>query len=414
VGVECKVPAIRFKGFSGGWEERRIGQLCDYIVPGRNKPQIFNGDIPWVTTPDITSNCISKSKSGLKISREEAKRVGAKIVPTNSIIISCVGDLGLVAKVSNELIINQQLHAFIPKENISNWFLLYGLSIRKKYMENVATKTAVPYMNKDNCNSIPVIFPSIPEQIKIGNYFQQLDTLITHHQQKHDKLLNLKKSLLEKMFPKQGADVPEIRFKGFSEAWEERKLLDNFNRIIDFRGRTPKKIGLDWSDKGYLALSALNVKHGYIDRNIDAHYGNQELYDKWMSGNELHKGQVLFTTEAPMGNVAQVPDDQKYILSQRTIAFEVTPHLIKEDFLAVLLGSTLTFNKLTSLSSGGTAKGVSQKSMSSVNVFVSKELTEQTKIGNLFKQLDTLINQHQAQLKKLNNIKQACLEKMFV
>jgi len=133
-----------------------------------------------------------------------------------------------------------------------------------------------------------------------------------------------------------------------------------------------------------------------------------------MSGNELHKGQVLFTTEAPMGNVAQVPDDQKYILSQRTIAFEVTPHLIKEDFLAVLLGSTLTFNKLTSLSSGGTAKGVSQKSMSSVNVFVSKELTEQTKIGNLFKQLDTLINQHQAQLKKLNNIKQACLEKMFV
>ena len=108
---------------------------------------------------------------------------------------------------------------------------------------------------------------------------------------------------------------PEIRFKGFSEEWEERKLLDNIEKIIDFRGRTPKKLGLDWSETGYLALSALNVKNGYIDPLVDAHYGNQELYDKWMKGNELHKNQVLFTTEAPMGNVAQIPDEKQYILS---------------------------------------------------------------------------------------------------
>lgn len=98
---------------------------------------------------------------------------------------------------------------------------------------------------------------------------------------------------------------PKIRFKGFTEVWEQRKLLESVDKVIDFRGRTPKKLGMDWSDSGYLALSALNVKNGFIDASVDAHYGDKVLYEAWMSGNELHKGQVLFTTEAPMGNVAQ-------------------------------------------------------------------------------------------------------------
>lgn len=207
--------------------------------------------------------------------------------------------------------------------------------------------------------------------------------------------------------------VPAIRFNSFSGEWEERKLLDNFDKIIDFRGRTPKKLGLDWSKVGYLALSALNVKNGYIDSNVEAHYGNQELYDKWMSGNELHKNQVLFTTEAPMGNVAQVPDNNKYILSQRTIAFEGNPELIEESFLAVTLRSPRVQRKFTSLSSGGTAQGVSQKSLATVDVVIPQNIAEQTKIGNYFKQLDTLIAQHQKKHNKLLNLKKALLDKMF-
>jgi type I restriction enzyme S subunit len=207
--------------------------------------------------------------------------------------------------------------------------------------------------------------------------------------------------------------VPPIRFEGFSEEWLKRKLVDNFKKIIDFRGRTPKKLGLDWSEAGYLALSALNVKNGFIDLNVDAHFGNDELYEKWMLGNELHKNQVLFTTEAPMGNVAQVPDDNKYILSQRTIAFEVNSTLIEENFLAKILGASFVQKKLTSLSSGGTAQGVSQKSLSTVDVVIPKNITEQIKIGNYFQQLDTLITQHQKKHDKLLSIKKSLLEKMF-
>ena len=207
--------------------------------------------------------------------------------------------------------------------------------------------------------------------------------------------------------------VPEIRFSGFTDPWEQRKLVGCIEKITDFRGRTPKKLGMDWNESGYLVLSALNVKDGYIDFSQDVHYGDQALYDKWMSGNELHEGQVLFTTEAPMGNVAQVPDNKRYILSQRTIAFDVKEDVITENFLATLLRSPAVFNTLTSLSSGGTAKGVSQKSLASVDVQIPVDLKEQTLLADYFHSLYNLITLHQRKLEKLKTFKKAMLDKMF-
>ena len=207
--------------------------------------------------------------------------------------------------------------------------------------------------------------------------------------------------------------VPEIRFSGFTDPWEQRKLLGCIEKITDFRGRTPKKLGMDWNESGYLALSALNVKDGYIDFSQNVHYGDQALYNEWMSGNELHEGQVLFTTEAPMGNVAQVPDNKRYILSQRTIAFDVKEDVITENFLATLLRSPAVFNTLTSLSSGGTAKGVSQKSLAGVGVQVPVDLKEQTLLADYFHSLNNLITLHQRKLEKLKTFKKAMLDKMF-
>nr|AAC38351.1 HsdS subunit [Lactococcus lactis] len=207
--------------------------------------------------------------------------------------------------------------------------------------------------------------------------------------------------------------VPELRFPGFTNDWEERKFFESIASTIDFRGRTPKKLGMDWSDSGYLALSALNVKNGYIDPLADAHYGDEKLYRKWMSGRELKKGQVLFTTEAPMGNVAQVPDDNGYILSQRTVAFETKEDMMTNDFLAVLLKSPLVFNNLSALSSGGTAKGVSQKSLKGLSITVPLDIDEQQKIGSFFKHLDDTIALHQRKLDLLKEQKKGYLQKMF-
>ena len=206
---------------------------------------------------------------------------------------------------------------------------------------------------------------------------------------------------------------PKISFSEEQKDWIRRPLLSNIEKILDYRGRTPKKLGLSWSDTGYLALSALNVKNGYIDFNVDANYGNQDLYERWMGNNNLHKGQVVFTTEAPMGNVAQIPNDDLYILSQRTIAFEVKHDLIREDFLATLLRSQKVFNELTSLSSGGTAKGVSQKSLSNLKICLPTSLEEQSAIGSLFRTLDDLLVSYKDNLTNYQSLKATMLSKMF-
>ena len=207
--------------------------------------------------------------------------------------------------------------------------------------------------------------------------------------------------------------TPKFIFGKEKNDWIKRPLLSNIEKILDYRGRTPKKLGLSWSDTGFLALSALNVKNGYIDFNADANYGDQELYNRWMGDNNLHKGQVVFTTEAPMGNVAQIPNDALYILSQRTIAFEVKHHLIREDFLATLLRSPKIFNELTSLSSGGTAKGISQKSLSNLKISLPASLDEQSAIGSLFRTLDDLLASYKNNLANYQSLKATMLSKMF-
>lgn len=209
--------------------------------------------------------------------------------------------------------------------------------------------------------------------------------------------------------------VPKRRFKEFKMAtqWYNTNFFSVINNVIDFRGRTPKKLGMSWSDDGYLALSALNVKNGFIDFNVDAHYGDTELYQKWMSGNELKKGQVIFTTEAPMGNVTQIPDDRGYILSQRTIAFETNKLKMTDNFLAITLNSPNVKISLSTIASGGTAKGVSQNSLKSLRISLPESLTEQTQIGEFFKKLDTLIQTQQKKLDKTKTLKAAYLAEMF-
>ena len=272
----------------------------------------------------------------------------------------------------------------------------------------------IPYIVMDMLTGLKISLPSFAEQEKIGKYFADLDSLIALHQRKLDKLKRVKSAYLTEMFPAEGEREPKRRFPGFTGAWEQRKFMDLIDSIIDFRGRTPKKLGMNWSNEGLLALSAQNVKDGYIDKTIDAHYGSQTLYDKWMNGRELHKGQVVFTTEAPMGNVARIPDENKYILSQRTIAFTVKNTVLTEGFLMYLLESPSVKNNLLRISSGGTAKGVSQKTLSSLTVKIPTSLKEQERINFVFYSLDSLITLHQRKLDKLQKLKNAYLNEMFV
>ncbi|WP_415735821.1 restriction endonuclease subunit S, partial [Lacicoccus alkaliphilus] len=227
-------------------------------------------------------------------------------------------------------------------------------------------------------------------------------------------LQRIKQQYLSLMFPKNDINIPQLRFKGFKEKWVHNKFFDNITTLIDFRGKTPKKLGMEWSDTGYLALSALNVKNGYIDKTIEAKYGSEKLYKKWMGDKHLSKGLVLFTTEAPMGNVALVPDNEKYILSQRTLAFDTDKSKMTNLFLATTLRTSTVQNKLLSLSSGATAKGVSQKSLSALDITIPKSLEEQNNIGLIINLFDKNIKLSQQKLDTLYMIKKVYLHKMFI
>ncbi|HIB1860807.1 TPA: restriction endonuclease subunit S [Enterococcus faecium] len=417
-----KQPEIRFPGFTDEWEQRKLGGIGKTYtgLTGKSKEDFGHGDAKFVTYMNVFQNpkATLEQLENVEIDpRQNEVKKGDVFFTTSSETPEEVGMSSVWTHDINNIYLNSFTFAYRPTIKFDLDYLAFMLrsqSVRKKIIF-LAQGISRYNISKTKMMDISVPIPvNFGEQQKIGAFFKQLDDTIALHQRKLDLLKETKKGFLQKMFPKNGAKVPEIRFPGFTEDWEQRKFFDNIKNTIDFRGRTPKKLGMDWSVSGYLALSALNVKNGYIDPSVDAHYGNQELYDKWMSGKELYKGQVLFTTEAPMGNVAQVPDNNKYILSQRTIAFELYSDKITDDFLAVLLRSPQSYNKLLSLASGGTAKGVSQKSLSQFIVTLPKDLDEQQKIGSFFKQLDDTIALHQRKLDLLKEMKKGFLQKMFV
>lgn len=206
---------------------------------------------------------------------------------------------------------------------------------------------------------------------------------------------------------------PVIRFDGFTDAWEQRKLLDNTADVLDYRGKSPNKFGMTWGETGYLVLSALNVKDGYIDKNIEAKYGDEDLFHLWMGSRRLEKGDVIFTTEAPLGNVAQVPDNEGYILNQRAVAFKINKNRSDNNFFAQLLKSPLVQSKLIANASGGTAKGLGMKEFAKLSSFIPKNVDESILIGNFFKQLDETITLQERELVLLKEQKESLLQKMF-
>lgn len=393
------VPALRFQGFSGEWKNFSLKDLSTEIIAGGDIDKALikdKGDFP------VLGNALTND--GIVGYYDDKFRVKAPAVT-----ITGRGDIGhaVARKINFTPVI--RLLSVTTTHDVD--FLANGIN-RRKF---IAESTGIPQLTVPQVENYKINIPlTKDEEESIGRYFTLLEKSILVGNKRIKKMQQFRQAMLTKLFPREGAAEPELRFRGFSGKWERRNLLENFRRIIDFRGRTPKKLGMDWSTEGYLALSALNVKDGYIDFKQECHYGSQELYDKWMTGNELHKGQVVFTTEAPMGNVAQIPDDKKYILSQRTIAFEVKPDLINEDFLATLLRTPQMFQKLSALSSGGTAKGISQRSMEMVEAFFPTDILEQEKIGAFFKNLDSIISLQQKKLERMQRLKAALLEKLFV
>lgn len=184
----------------------KIGEYCDCIVPNRDKPKSFSGNIKWITTPLLTEKSIiidySQAQYGLTI--EEIKKYKAKVIPIGSVIMTCVGTFGLSSIVEKEIVINQQLHAFLPSEYLDKKFIAYCIQNNKKYFEENSTATTIQYLNKTKCNSMPIPIFSLNEQQEIVNqiekHFSIIDKLETVVQQSIKESKRLRQSILKQAF----------------------------------------------------------------------------------------------------------------------------------------------------------------------------------------------------------------------
>ena len=184
-----------------GWEVKSVDYTTNCIVPGRDKPKSFTGDIPWITTEDlIDKGFVYKSNKHLGLNLEEIKAVRARIIPKGSVLLTCVGDLGITSIVGNDLVVNQQLHSYQCNKSMNNFFLMYCLSFQKLFMYKMASSTTVPYMNKTICNSIPIIIPPLPLQQQFATLVEKTEKLREKQRQSEKELDNLFQSLMQKYF----------------------------------------------------------------------------------------------------------------------------------------------------------------------------------------------------------------------
>ena len=368
------------------WEVNAVGKVCDFIVPGRNKPMKFDGDIPWLTTPDLLNKVIVfNSKLGLKISEEEAKKIGSKIVPKNSIIMSCVGDLGLLAVAGNRMVINQQLHAFIPKEKIDFLFLLYALSIQKKYIDRIATKTAVPYMNKDNCNSIPLPIPPLPEQQKIAKILSTFDQAINTTKQIVEELKVRNKGLVNKLI----LDNGELKVK-LGNIFVESKIPTT---NADVNKRITVRLTLKGIEKRGVRGSELEEATTYYLRK-----SGQFIYGK----QNLHKGAFGI-----------IPDELDGFESSSDIpAFDINKEF-NSKYIFYYFTRTHFYEKLEDISTGTGSKRIQPRELYKVEIKVPSTLEKQNTIVKIIDTATKEITNYEQKLEALQLQKKGLMQQLL-
>ena len=407
-----KAPILRFKGFTDDWEQRQLKEIADIVgggTPSTDFLEYWNGNINWFTPNEINSQ-IYFSESKRKISNLGLKKSSAKLLPANrSILFTSRATIGEMGILTQDATTNQGFQSLVLHNEVIPYFIFSMKSALKKQAIKKASGSTFLEISKREVEKLKIIIPSEKEQKKVSMLFKSIDNLITLYDRKLKLLSQVKKYFLDNLFAEK--EYPNLRFKGFTDTWEQRKLLSNIENIIDYRGKTPKKLGLSWNgEREYPALSAINVENGRINLSKTENFGDAYLFSKWMK-KSLKLGQVILTTEAPVGNVAQIKEKKHYILSQRVIAFETDKNLL-DDFLYFLLQRNNS--TLLRYSTGGTAKGISQKSLKQVKVNLTPNISEQKQISQLLNVVKNLIILYENKQQHLTEIKKELLNTMFI
>ena len=394
-----KKPALRFKGFTDPWEQRKLGEIAVFSKGvGYSKNDLCEEGTPIILYGRLYTKyetCIFDVDTFVK---EKAGSVYSKggevIVPASGETAEDISIASVVVKPG--ILLGGDLNIVSPTAEYDSAFLALTISsgATHKYLSSLAQGKSVVHLHNSDIQSVSAKFPTKREQEKIHLLFGKIDTLITLHQRKYEKLVNIKKSMLDKMFPQNGASVPEIRFKGFTDPWEQRK----FEEIAVRSSVMSDKKGLPRVEYEDIISGA-----GRLNKDI-------KLKESEKVGIVFHKGDVLYGKLRP------------YLQNWLLASFNglavgdfwvLQPQNTDSSFLYRLVQSQ-QFDEVANQSTGTKMPRADWKLVSKTKFAMPHSVDEQAAIGAYFEHLDTLITLHQRKLEKLQNIKKSCLEKMFV
>lgn len=409
MSVDKKVPEIRFEVFSGEWEEKKLGELAEILRGASPRPiedpKWFdsNSSVGWLRIRDVTEQDGRISYLEQRISKLGQEKT--RVLHTKSLLLSIAASVGkpvinyVETGVHDGFLIFKK--PFFELEFMYQWLK----SFEEKWKQYGQPGSQVN-LNSDIVKSQSVTLPTKKEQTQIGDYFQKLDTLINQHQKKHDKLCNIKKAMLEKMFPKQGETIPEIRFRKFSGEWKS----DNLESVVSFyKGKNLPKSSIQ--DDGVFPCIHYGELFTKYSEVIEVVTSRTNQNDNFFSISN----DVLMPTSdvTPKGLVKSCCIKQSGVVLGGDILI-IRPedkNVIDGAFLSRFIRSRE--QQVLQNVTGTTVFHLYASSIEKLDI-VFPFIEEQNAISNYFQKLDNLINQHQQQITKLNNIKQACLSKMFV
>ena len=390
---QAKVPAIRFAGFTDPWEQRKLGDVTDSFsggTPDGSHASYYGGSIPFIRSAEINSD-----KTELFLTEKGLDNSSAKIVERGTVLYALYGATsGEVGIAAIKGAINQAILALSPHTGNDPLFLASWLRREKARIVDTYLQGGQGNLSGSIVKELSFALPQQKEQQVIGSFFSHLDNLITLHQRKYDKLVVFKKSMLEKMFPKDGESVPEIRFAGFTDPWEQRKLGD----VADIKTGPFGTLlhAEDYVDDGIPIVTTEHFKTGALPKDKEGIPQVSEEDAKRLEQYRAKEGDILFSRVGSVDANAQVFAGQDgWLFSGRVLRARPDLTLVSSAYLHYELETEEVKSSVISRAVGGTMASINTEILFQTPIFIPAKMTEQNKIGSTCARLDSLITLHQ-------------------
>ena len=388
----------------GDWPIKTLGQVATVVNGGTPKskvPEYWGGSIQWLTPKDM-GNMDGReiNETPRTITNSGLGKSSARLIPANSVILSTRAPIGHLAINEVPMAFNQGCRGLVPKEGLDHVFLYYFLLGSRVFLQELGTGTTFKELSANNLKSVPIGLPPLEEQRRIvavlDSAFEGLERARTRVE------ANLRDT--EKLFQ----SFLAREFSQGQKSWEVAALNDHV-RFIDYRGKTPPK-----AEQGVRLITAKNVKMGFIQREPEE-FVAEDAYEGWMTRGFPQFGDVLFTTEAPLGNVTQLDTDERVIVGQRLITMQPDQGILLSNFLKFALMSPQMQTEILIRGTGATVLGIKARLLKTVSIRFPKELEDQRRVSErcqrAYEYVEELRLHFISKLRELDDSRQSFLQR---